>query len=153
MVPLKRLPLQGAFSLGRRLWRRPIPCYYNRMVQGTVIIFLVLATVFALVHAFAVTFSLYWYYWWFDIFMHLWGGVLIGLGVYAFSTLSKFPFHPTTKAILLTLLLVTVSWEVFERAAGLYDPTSYAIDTIQDILIGFGGGLLTHFFLRTYRMK
>jgi predicted dehydrogenase len=123
------------------------------MIHGSVIIFLLLASVFALVHVLAITLSLYWFHWWFDILMHFWGGALIGLGIHALSTLPKFILRPTTMVIVVTLLLVTVSWEIFEQVAGLYDPTSYVIDTIQDIILGFGGGLLSHFLLRAYRMK
>ncbi len=123
------------------------------MVHGIVIFFLVFATLFAFVHAVAMALSLYWWYWWFDIFMHLWGGVLIGLGVHAFSANRWFLYRPTFKTVLLTLLLITASWEIFERAAGLYDVTAYAVDTTLDLFLGFSGGLLAHFLLQTYRMK
>lgn len=123
------------------------------MVHGIVIVFLVLATIFALVHAFAVTLSLYWYYWWFDVLMHLWGGVLLGLGIHTLSTFKWFRFQLTIVFLSSFLLVVTVGWEVFERFTGLYSPIGYIADTSQDLLLGIGGGLLTHFLLKTYRMK
>jgi len=123
------------------------------MIHGVVIIFLVFAALFALVHTFAVTASLYWYHWWFDILMHFWGGTLIGLGVHAFSTIPWFSYRPTTKVVLLVLAAATISWEVFERLVGLYDPLRYLLDTGQDMVLGFSGGLLTHLALQAYRMK
>lgn len=123
------------------------------MPNRLVIIFLVLSIIFALVHIFAMKLSLYWFHWWFDILMHFWGGTLIGLGVHALATLPKISHFPTTKLVLIVLFVATVSWEIFERAAGLYDPATYVIDTSQDIILGFSGGLLAHFLLRAYRMK
>lgn len=115
--------------------------------------FLLLATAFALAHAFAVTVSLYWYYWWFDIVMHLWGGLLIGLGIHALSSFRWFPFKPTTKTVLLGLLCITISWEIFEWSVGLYDPNAYVTSTLKDLFFGFSGGLLAHAMLRSYRIK
>ena len=48
-----------------------------------VILFLLSALAFAVTHLVATAGSLYWYYWWFDIVMHFWGGLLLGLGVHA----------------------------------------------------------------------
>lgn len=123
------------------------------MINGLVIVFLALAAAFAVVHTFALAASLYWYYWWFDIVMHFWGGMLTSLGVHALSTFSRAPFRPTLSTVLLTLFIVTVSWEVFEWLTGLWQPEAYLVDTIHDLLLGFGGGLLAHLALRTYTMK
>jgi fatty-acid desaturase len=114
---------------------------------------LLLATAFALAHAFAVTVSLYWYYWWFDIVMHLWGGLLIALGIHALSSFRWFPFRPTTKTVLLGLLCITIGWEIFEWSVGLYDPNAYMTSTLKDLFFGFSGGLLAHAMLRSYRIK
>lgn len=120
------------------------------MIRPIVIIFVLLGTAFAAVHLFAIKASLYWYYWWFDIMMHFWGGILLALGVHAFCTFSRIHLKPTLKLVLLTLLLVTVSWEVFERSVGLYDPITYIFDTGKDMVIGFSGGLLAHIILKKY---
>lgn len=123
------------------------------MIHPLVIVFIFTAALFALTHAFAVFTSLYWYYWWFDIFMHFWGGLLIGLGVHALSTISLFRLRATTKTVFIITMLTISGWELFERYAGLYDPLIYVIDTSQDLLLGLTGGLLAHGIIRVYRMK
>jgi predicted dehydrogenase len=117
------------------------------MHHKKVILFLILATIFAVVHYFAVLASLYWYHWWFDIFMHFWGGLLIGLGVHALCTLQSVSLKPTLILVLVTLATATGVWEIFEWFAGLWDPETYIYDTAQDVLLGFGGGLLAHLIL------
>lgn len=119
------------------------------MVHGIVIVFVLLASIFAFVHVVAVVASLYWYYWWFDIVMHFWGGGLLALGVHAFSTFRLIRLRPSTRLMLITLTGATVSWEVFEFFAGLYEPTAYVWETTKDVIVGFGGGLLTHAFLKS----
>lgn len=116
-------------------------------------LFLVLSGLFALVHQFAVAATLYWYFWWFDILMHFWGGALIVLGVFVFSGFSFSSFKPSLKIVLLTLVLVTVTWEVFEWFVGLYEPVTYLRDTVKDLVVGLGGGLLAYGVLKRYTIK
>lgn len=123
------------------------------MLHKQVIIFLILALVFTGVHYLAMAGSLYWYYWWFDMVMHFWGGLLIGLGLHALSTFSSFHIRPTTKTLLLILFVMTGSWEIFEWSAGLLEPKSHLLDTAKDVVLGFSGGLLAHFTLLRYRMR
>jgi len=111
------------------------------------IIFLVFSTAFAIVHLVAMAGSLYWYYWWFDVFMHTWGGLLLALGVHAICRFKSVRLKPTLFLVFTTLCVVTVSWEIFEWTNKLYNPIRYVADTTQDILFAFGGGLLTHFIL------
>lgn len=122
-------------------------CYYSPMVQFRVIAFVVFAAIFASVHSVAMSASLYWYYWWFDIVMHFWGGLLIGLGVHSVTTFRIITLRPTLKLVLATLFFMTISWEIFELWAGLYDPTTYIPDTLADIALGFSGGLFMHFIM------
>ncbi len=123
------------------------------MINGRVILFLILSSLFAFVHYLAITASLYWYYWWFDSVMHFWGGILIGLGVHAVCTFSRLKIKPTVGMVLIVLVLITGTWEVFERAVGLFDPTTYFFDTAKDITLGFIGGLLAHIVLRKYTIR
>jgi len=112
------------------------------------IVYLLAAMAFLWTHYLAVLGSLYWYYWWFDVLMHFWGGLLIGSGVFVLCRLSFVPVKPTLLLTLLTLLLATSTWEVFEWYAGLYNPQTHTIDTIQDIVLGFAGGLIAFYILK-----
>jgi hypothetical protein len=116
-------------------------------VSRLVLLFLVLSLAFAVTHLTATAGSLYWYYWWFDITMHLWGGALLGLGVHALCRLKSVSVHPTALLVVLTLTVATVSWEIFEWTLDLYNPVAYVYDTAQDVLLGYSGGLLAHFIL------
>lgn len=124
------------------------------MPQAIVWIFLVFGSLFAAVHNFAVATSLYWYYWWFDIFMHFWGGLLVVLGVYAICSLKHIPLRPTAFIIFSTLIAIMVVWEVFEWKIGLFDPANHTFDTIKDLFDGLLGGLVGYSIalrLRMYR--
>lgn len=119
-----------------------------------VIFFLLCALLFVVTHLVATAGSLYWYYWWFDILMHFWGGFLLGLGVHALCQLKIVPVRPTLPVVIVTVTVAAVSWECFEWFTGLYNPVQYRLDTTQDILLGFGGGLLAHFiFSHLYNRK
>ena len=117
------------------------------MIHGRVIIFLVIASIFAATHYFALVTHSYSFIWWFDSVMHFWGGTLIGLGVHAFSTFSRIHIKPTLPVVLIVLALATSTWEVFEWYAGLWLTEGYLLDTVKDIVLGFSGGLLAHLFL------
>jgi hypothetical protein len=121
------------------------------MPPAIVWIFLIFGSTFASVHNFAVAASLYWYYSWFDIAMHFWGGILIVLGVYALCSFKHVPLKPTTLLIFSTLVGVMVAWEIFEYCVGLYEPTTYLFDTAKDIIVGFCGGLAG--YLLTIRLR
>ena len=97
---------------------------------------------FATVHNLAVTTSLYWYYNWFDSIMHLWGGALVVLGVYALCALKHVPLKPTTLLVFSTLFFLMFAWELFEWKAGLFEPGFHMMETTKDIIVGFVGGLL-----------
>ena len=124
----------------------PKICYYRHMSR-LVALFLLSSTAFAAVHLIATAGSLYWYYWWLDVVMHFWGGVLLGAGVHALSRLKSFSFTPTLTLMLSVLITAAISWELFEWFTGLYNPASYLLDTTQDLLLGLGGRLLAHFIL------
>ena len=112
------------------------------MPQAIVWIFLAVSSVFAAVHNFAVVTSLYWYYSWFDMIMHFWGGILVVLGVYAICSLKHVPLKPTTLIIFSTLAITMLLWEIFEWKAGLFDPQTHLFDTTKDIIVGLIGGLV-----------
>lgn len=119
------------------------------MIRGYVLVFLGLASVFALVHYVATTASLYWYYSGLDSVMHVWGGGLLGLGIHTFFLYRKEKHVPSLGQVLLLLAVVTGAWELFEWRVGLWDPQVYIFETAKDIFLGFTGGLLAHFCLKT----
>jgi glycopeptide antibiotics resistance protein len=84
--------------------------------------------------------------------MHLWGGVLVALGVYILSHFANINFKPTLLTTLAVLLVVMAAWEVFEYLAGLYNPATYVYDTTKDLLFGLCGGLLGYSLLRYFRI-
>jgi len=110
--------------------------------------FLFLGLLFAAVHDFAVATTLYWYYPWFDIVMHFWGGILIVMGVRALCSLKLVPLSPTAPVIFAALVLCMVAWEAFEYAVGLYNPPTYLFDVSKDLLMGTIGGLVGYFASR-----
>jgi hypothetical protein len=122
------------------------------MPQIIVWIFLLISGAFATVHRLAVETSLYWYYSWFDIIMHLWGGALIVLGVFALCSLKHVPLKPTTFIITTTLFILIVGWEVFERMAGLYEPSTYIYDVSKDIIVGITGGAIGYLFAIKFKL-
>lgn len=118
------------------------------------IIWLILTTMFVVAHHFATEFSLYWSIRWFDSVMHLWGGLLLGLGVHALCTLPSVSWRPTLALTALVLVMVTSTWEVYEWIYGLIDyRKDYLLDTTKDLALGIGGGLLAHYLIARYTMK
>jgi hypothetical protein len=115
------------------------------MPQAIVWIFLASSSLFAAVHNFALATSLYWYYWWFDVLMHFWGGILVVIGVYALCSLKHIPLRPTSLIIFTTLVIVMILWEIFEWRIGLFNPQYGLFDTIKDLLVGLSGGLVGYF--------
>ncbi|MBP6924682.1 MAG: hypothetical protein KBC62_01720 [Candidatus Pacebacteria bacterium] len=122
------------------------------MPQAVVWIFLIISSLFASVHSFAVSMSLYWYYWWFDIMMHFWGGILVVFGVYALCSLKHIPLKPSTLLIFATLFSIMVVWEVFEWKVGLFNPPTHIFDTAKDMVVGFCGGLVGYLMMIRLRM-
>jgi hypothetical protein len=122
------------------------------MPQAIVWIFLLISGSFATIHTLAVATSLYWYYSWFDIIMHFWGGALVVLGVYALCSLKHVPLKPTSFIIFSTLIITMVVWELFEWRIGLFDPHTHFFETIKDIVVGLIGGLVGYFAALRLRM-
>ena len=99
------------------------------------------ALVLLALHLLALEFFFYWRLWWFDLLVHLVGGILVGLCAGVFVL---FP-RKRTKTIFLsvvgTALIVSVLWELFEYHFGLtFVSNNYVFDTVSDIVLGFVGG-------------
>jgi hypothetical protein len=118
------------------------------MMHPVVWIFIFLSAAFAATHAFAVWAYFYYAYWWFDIFMHSFGGFLITLGLFAFGTFSIWRRQPRLVEVLSVLLVAVIAWELFEQYFGLYNPIGYLLDTSIDMLLGVGAGLVSYVILK-----
>ena len=127
---------------------RTCQCYYSNMTRPVVWWFLGLSVVFATTHALAVALSLYWYVPWFDSVMHAWGGGLIVIGLFSFSTFSQMRRNPELIEVVVVLAIITVTWEVFEWYIGLWDPATYVVETIKDITVAAVSGIITYRILR-----
>ena len=122
------------------------------MIQPITIFFVLVSAIFAATHAVAVNGYFYWVYWWFDILMHFWGGLLIALGVTTLSTFRRFDFKPTYKLVFGVAILIVTAWEVFEWMLGVTSPQTYWLDTSVDIFLGLGGALLGHWIIKRFNI-
>jgi hypothetical protein len=110
---------------------------------------------FLLSNSFFISTSLYWFDWWPDVLMHIWGGVLIVATWYTIFRNEVFPralrlplLHP-----LLVLLATVVGWEIFEYVIGRSGPPYFWFDTSLDLLFGLGGGLVVFLLCRSRTIK
>jgi hypothetical protein len=93
----------------------------------------------------------YWYYtiWYFDIFMHIFGGFFIALLLFWFLHIKEISLKTILK-IIFGVFIIGVSWEIFEIVfnniiAG--DPFNI-LDTVSDIFCDLAGSCfaITYFY-------
>jgi len=111
------------------------------------------ATLLAVLTWIAVWHSLYWYWWWFDIPMHILGGTWAGLCAAWLVARRGNTF--TLVGCLAFGLLVGAAWEVFEyieKIAVIYE--NYIADTMTDLVMDIIGAALGYMVAHTlYRGK
>lgn len=116
--------------------------------------FLIALSILAGVHLIALELFLYWRYLWLDIPVHFLGGIVVVLGVYAYTELTL-PFARLLSGTLLQILsivvVVMIMWEIFEVWAGIPIYDNYVYDTALDLMMGFIGGLVGFYIAK--RMK
>jgi hypothetical protein len=106
------------------------------------------AALFAVAHLFFLRTYLYWEFGLLDIFMHVWGGILIIVAWYELiPSLRSWPV--SRLAPLCALLILAFSWEVFKYLIGGTVADNYARDTVTDIVAGLGGGLAAFYAYRS----
>lgn len=114
------------------------------MLKLPTIFFLITASVLAVVHVIALQLYLYWQYLWLDIPMHMMGGAMVALGVFALHDLiPKFPsrlLYPIP--VLLFVLLGSLAWEVYEIQIGIPIEPNFKVDTIVDLIMDMLGGVM-----------
>lgn len=114
------------------------------MLKLPTVFFLIAISLLAVTHIIALELFLYWQYPWFDIPMHLLGGTVVALGMFAsHDLLPQFParlLYPIP--VLLIVLMVSLGWEVFELYAGIPVEENFAGDTIIDLIMDILGGVI-----------
>jgi uncharacterized membrane protein YjdF len=92
----------------------------------------------------------YWLYWWYDIPMHLFGGVVITL-IYAWLQ-RAYPVLPSLswKSVLLVIIAVGFLWEVWELVIGdtSFTDNGYTADTIKDFFNDTVGACVTYLIIK-----
>lgn len=114
------------------------------MPHLTVRIFILSFATLAVLHILLLRFYLYWRHEWLDIPMHLFGGSIVALGVFAAGDLNV-PFFKRLRRfmpVMLTVLFVAVVWEVYEYLIVYQMGENYVADTILDLLMGLTGGVI-----------
>lgn len=88
----------------------------------------------------------YWRFWWWDILLHMLGGVWVGLASGWLFFL--FGMQPSIRSCALAALTIGIGWEVFEYVTHtggsvfMSYPVDTAKDLLDDVLGGIGAGLL-----------
>lgn len=89
---------------------------------------------------------LYYSVWWIDMVMHFLGGLWVGLFfLYVFYTREW--FSNKVLAVILSVLLIGLLWEVFELFIGIIAKESFSpSDTLSDLFFDMAGGALAVFY-------
>lgn len=108
---------------------------------------MVSAVLTAVLYWYGLTKFYFWYYPWYDIPMHLAGGLTIGL--WAISLAWRRRYSPFQALIFVLLLAIGIGllWELFESTTGLTGgQPGYWLDTLGDLGNDVGGALFAWFF-------
>lgn len=115
------------------------------MLQLTTIFFLISFSLLAVIHVIAIELYLYWHFFWFDIFMHLFGGAVVALGLHTLADLRIIKrVYLKTGTVLFLVFLIALLWELFEFSAGVPIESDFILDTTSDLLIGLCGAYIGH---------
>lgn len=100
----------------------------------------------AVVHVIALELYLYWRFPWFDVPMHVLGGLCAALGysILPFIGLRKKGRYETVLWYIGAVLAIGLAWELFEYAAGisLVREAHFVLDTALDLGMDLVGGLI-----------
>ncbi len=101
----------------------------------TLVTTLLIAAGMAITQHYALLNYWYWEYWWLDILMHFFGGLLIALG--ASLALQRWAH------IILAVLVIGVLWEVFEYVIGIsIREPNFVLDSSLDLFADIVGGFV-----------
>ena len=114
-----------------------------------------LSILVAVLHQIALVLFLYWIVDWFDILMHFLGGLTIGIAaIYFFYYSGIFKLH-TDKLFYVffvtlgSVLVVGLSWELWEIFVGFTDVLNDQVDTITDIFFDIIGGFTAFLYFKS----
>ena len=106
----------------------------------------------AVLHKIALSLSLYWNVWWFDIPMHFMGGALIALITLFFIYDSKFFNFSIKKPIVVfsaalgVTLIIGLGWELWELYMGFTNIYEHQIDTGADLINDTLGAIAVYLY-------
>lgn len=144
------------FYLGNRCYNAiyKIKNKSNMFKRKIFIYSFILLILIAIFNYIGVKFCWYWTYRWYDIPMHIAGGLWVSL--FFLFLYDYFVNKFTIKnykikvfwVVFCVLLFITVSWEIFEVLGGINftGDRGYWPDTLGDILNGFIGGMIGYLF-------
>ena len=114
------------------------------MLKLPTVFFLISFLILAVIHIIALQLSLYWAFSWFDIPMHFFGGAVVALGIFTLNDLKIMVPDRWLYAVpvVLLVIIVAMTWEVYELLIGISVESNYAIDTFTDLCMGTLGGLV-----------
>jgi hypothetical protein len=120
------------------------------------------ALLVAFLHKVALSLFLYWTTSWFDILMHFLGGLVIGLiAAFVFfiypsgrlgSGFVSIPKDHKGSAFLIVIgsvLVVALTWELWELFVGFTDVLDDQADTILDVIMGLIGGTTAFLYAKS----
>jgi len=121
---------------------------FSYMRMKMLITVLILALMISILQDIALAEFLYWKWWWFDIFMHFLGGMMIGGIGFIISDRLGVSFAAT---LLVTLIGIGIGWEVFEWMFGLYDGAWDGVDTSIDLIMDTLGALVVYSGIKIWK--
>lgn len=108
-----------------------------------------LISLIAILNAYAIEFSLYWSFWWFDILMHFLGGLWVALvSLWGVGVINRRVAQALTRKQIFLLSVVSaiavgVGWELFEYLSGMFvEQDGILLDTIIDLIMDTIGGIV-----------
>jgi len=114
------------------------------MMKLPTLFFIIALMLLMSVHVIALRLFLYWQIWWLDIPMHILGGVVISVGIFALHDMRLWikKRHLSYIPVLLLVCVAALSWEVYELCVGTAIEENYLMDTITDLAMGLVGGTI-----------
>ena len=120
-----------------------------------ILLFAALSALIGLLHLLAVKLWLYWTLWWFDIPMHILGGLWLSAIIFFFFVKDRTFFAGVSSRLIFSFFVVTavsigVFWEIFEVIADatMVSKENYAPDTLSDFLFDAVGATIFYFLVK-----